>query len=279
MNKIFRNRIGNCTVIWFTSQQLAYSKNVRFDYPEHMTFAIESAILFKEEVMLMKIVAIGAHPDDIEIGIAGMTAQWTKEGVEVVYVDLTRAELSSNGDVETRQKEATAADEVLRVRRLNLGFKDRGISGDAEQLESVVRLIRTERPTHVLYPYEVDRHPDHAACAHLVTEAIFNAGIRKYLPDLPAYRPKSVYQYMINAHVEPDVCIDISDFVDDKRRALGCYESQFTPVSGVATPLTDEYVDRVIARERHFGSLIGVAYAEGLKTVRPYVIKQAGDLA
>lgn len=78
----------------------------------------------------MKVVAIGAHPDDIEIGIAGMTAQWTKEKTEVVYVDLTRAELSSNGDVETRRQEASAADDVLGVRRINLGFKDRGIDGE-----------------------------------------------------------------------------------------------------------------------------------------------------
>lgn len=227
----------------------------------------------------MKVVAIGAHPDDIEIGIAGMTAQWTKEKTEVVYVDLTRAELSSNGDVETRRQEASAANAVLGVRRINLGFKDRGIDGGEEQLEAIVSLIRRERPTHLFYPYEVDRHPDHAACAHLVTEALFNAGIRKYLPELEAYRPESVYQYMINAHVEPDVCVDISDTIEVKTRALQCYASQFTPVDGVKTPLTDAYVERVIARERHFGSLIGVAYAEGLKRVRPYVVKQAGELA
>lgn len=227
----------------------------------------------------MKVVAIGAHPDDIEIGIAGMTAQWTKEKTEVVYVDLTRAELSSNGDVETRRQEASAADAVLGVRRINLGFKDRGIDGGEEQLEAIVSLIRRERPTHLLYPYEVDRHPDHAACAHLVTEALFNAGIRKYLPEFEAYRPESVYQYMINAHVEPDVCVDISKTIEVKTRALQCYASQFTPVDGVKTPLTDAYVERVIARERHFGSLIGVAYAEGLKRVRPYVVKRAGELA
>ncbi|WP_214702204.1 MULTISPECIES: bacillithiol biosynthesis deacetylase BshB1 [unclassified Exiguobacterium] len=227
----------------------------------------------------MKVVAIGAHPDDIEIGIAGMTAQWTKEKIEVVYVDLTRAELSSNGDVEMRQQEAREANSVLGVRRVNLGFKDRGIDGSEEQLKAIVSLIRNERPTHLLYPYEVDRHPDHAACAHLVTEALFNAGIRKYLPDLDAYRPESVYQYMINAYVEPDVCVDISDMIEVKKQALQCYASQFTPVDGVQTPLTDAYVERVVARERHFGSLIGVAYAEGLKRVRPYVVKQAGDLA
>ncbi|WP_214740285.1 MULTISPECIES: bacillithiol biosynthesis deacetylase BshB1 [unclassified Exiguobacterium] len=227
----------------------------------------------------MKVVAIGAHPDDIEIGIAGMTAQWTKQKIEVVYVDLTKAELSSNGDVETRQKEASAADAVLGVRRLNLGFSDRGIDGSADQLEAIVSLIRHERPTHVLYPYEVDRHPDHAACAHLVTEALFNAGIRKYLPELDAYRPQSVYQYMINAHVEPDVCVDISDTIDVKTQALQCYASQFTPMNGVKTPLTDAYVERVVARERHFGSLIGTSYAEGLKQVRPYVVRQAGELA
>lgn len=227
----------------------------------------------------MKVLAIGAHPDDIEIGIAGMTAQWTKEKIEVVYVDLTRAELSSNGDIETRQQEASAADSLLGVRRINLGFLDRGIDGSAEQLEAIVSLIRRERPTHLMYPYEVDRHPDHAACARLVTEALFNAGIRKYLPDLDAYRPDSVYQYMINAYVEPDVCVDISDMIEVKKQALQCYASQFTPVNGVQTPLTDAYVERVVARERHFGSLIGVSYAEGLKRVRPYVVKQAGELA
>ncbi|WP_240544489.1 bacillithiol biosynthesis deacetylase BshB1 [Exiguobacterium algae] len=227
----------------------------------------------------MKVVAIGAHPDDIEIGISGMTAQWTRAGIEVVYVDLTRAELSSNGDVDTRQHEAANADRVLGVRRINMGFPDRGIDGGPEQLEQLVRLIRTERPTHVLYPYEVDRHPDHAACAHLVKEALFNSGIRKYLPEIEAFRPASVYQYMINAHVEPDVCIDISDTIEQKKQALQCYASQFTPQDGVATPLTDAYVELVVARERHFGSLIGVSYAEGLKRIRPYALKQAGELS
>ncbi|WP_214752767.1 bacillithiol biosynthesis deacetylase BshB1 [Exiguobacterium sp. s16] len=227
----------------------------------------------------MKIVAIGAHPDDIEIGIAGMTAQWTEDGVEVLYVDLTRAELSSNGDVVTRGKEAEMADRVLGIRRVNLGFPDRGLTGDNEQVEALVRLIRTERPTHVFYPYGVDRHPDHGACARLVEEALFNAGIRKFMPDVAAYRPSSVYQYMINAHTTPDVCIDITATIEHKLNALRAYASQFTPVDGVATPLTDAYLDRVLARERHFGSLIGTEYAEGLMTTRPYVVTKAGELA
>nr|WP_300997944.1 bacillithiol biosynthesis deacetylase BshB1 [Exiguobacterium sp.] len=227
----------------------------------------------------MKIVAIGAHPDDIEIGIAGMTAQWTSDGIPVMYVDLTRAELSSNGDVATRAREAAEADEVLGVRRVNLGFPDRGLAVTDAHVEALVRLIRTDRPTHVLYPYGVDRHPDHGACARLVEEALFNAGIRKYLPDVPAYRPNTVYQYMINALETPDVCVDISETIETKLRALSAYASQFMPVDGVATPLTDEYVERVRARERHFGSLIGADYAEGLMTVKPYVVHKAGDLA
>lgn len=226
----------------------------------------------------MKIVAIGAHPDDIEIGIAGMTAQWTKAGVDVLYVDLTRAELSSNGDIVTRGIEAETADRELGIRRINLGFPDRGLTGDATQIEAIVRLIRSERPTHVLYPYGIDRHPDHGACARLVEEALFNAGIRKYMPDVPAYWPSSVYQYMINAHTTPDVCIDITGTIEQKLDALRAYASQFTPVDGVATPLTDAYLERVLARERHFGSLIGTAYAEGLMTSRPYVVHQAGEL-
>ncbi|TCI55745.1 bacillithiol biosynthesis deacetylase BshB1 [Exiguobacterium sp. SH1S21] len=227
----------------------------------------------------MKIVAIGAHPDDIEIGIAGMTAQWTGDHIPVLYVDLTRAELSSNGDVVTRAQEAATADRILGVRRINLGFPDRGLLGTADQIETLVRLIRTERPTHLLYPYGVDRHPDHGACARLVEEALFNAGIRKYMSDVPAYRPDSVYQYMINAHVRPDVCIDITATLDKKVDALTSYASQFTPVDGVDTPLTDAYVDRVVARDRHFGSLIGTDYAEGLMTVKPYVVTRAGELA
>lgn len=226
----------------------------------------------------MKIVAIGAHPDDIEIGIAGMTAQWTRDEIPVLYVDLTRAELSSNGDVDTRGKEAAAADAVLGVQRLNLGFPDRGLDGTSHQVETLVRLIRTERPTHLFYPYGVDRHPDHGACARLVNEALFNAGIRKYMPDVPAYRPDSVYQYMINAHVQPDICIDISMTIDAKVAALTSYASQFTPVDGVETPLTDAYIERVVARDRHFGSLIGTEYAEGLMTVKPYVVSRAGEL-
>ncbi|NQF12724.1 bacillithiol biosynthesis deacetylase BshB1 [Brevibacillus sp. HB1.3] len=226
----------------------------------------------------LDILAIGAHPDDVEIGAAGSLILAAKEGKRVGILDLTYAELSSNGTVERRQQEAAAADQVMGVAaRYNFGLPDRGLEAVRESaIERVVKLIRETRPAIVLAPYYADRHPDHESVSRIVREAVFNAGIRKYLPEpsLPAYRPSQFLYYFINSTVTPQVVVDITGVYSQKMEALRCYRSQFELEEGsVQTPLTNGYLESVEYRERLFGQQAGVAYAEGFVSAAPYVLK------
>ncbi|WJQ84082.1 bacillithiol biosynthesis deacetylase BshB1 [Brevibacillus brevis] len=226
----------------------------------------------------LDILAIGAHPDDVEIGAAGSLILAAKEGKRVGILDLTYAELSSNGTVERRQQEAAAADQVMGVAaRYNFGLPDRGLEAVRESaIERVVKLIRETRPAIVLAPYYSDRHPDHESVSRIVREAVFNAGIRKYLPEpsLPAYRPSQFLYYFINSTVTPQVVVDITGVYSQKIEALRCYRSQFELEEGsVQTPLTNGYLESVEYRERLFGQQAGVAYAEGFVSAAPYVLK------
>jgi len=128
------------------------------------------------------ILAIGAHADDVEIGMGGTIAKWTNRGKKVVICDLTEAELSSNGTVEIRKKEAKNAVTKLGVKeRVNLKIGDRGIRITDDQINQVAELIRMYQPTIIFAPYSIDRHPDHGHTSLLVTEAAFSAGIRRYI--------------------------------------------------------------------------------------------------
>jgi bacillithiol biosynthesis deacetylase BshB1 len=230
-----------------------------------------------EKVKLMNnelhILAFGAHPDDVEIGMGGTIAKYAEKGYCIGICDLTFAELSSNGTVERRQQEANDAARILGVAaRINLGLPDRGLHLTEEAVRSIVAVIRRYRPRVVFAPYWVDRHPDHGHCARLVEEAVFSAGIRRYKtePDLPAHRVESVYYYMINAWDRPHFVIDISDTIEKKIASLRAYESQFTKTAGsVDTPLTNGYIETVESRERLFGKEVGVKFAEGFFTKKP----------
>ncbi|MCM3734604.1 bacillithiol biosynthesis deacetylase BshB1 [Bacillus cytotoxicus] len=224
----------------------------------------------------LHILAFGAHADDVEIGMAGTISKYTKQGYEVGVCDLTEANLSSNGTVELRKKEAIEAARILGVqKRMNIAMPDRGLYMKEEYIQDIVKIIRTYKPQIVFVPFYEDRHPDHANCAKLVEEAIFSAGIRKYMPEFPMHRVQSLYFYMINGFHKPDFCIDISSSISDKIAALEAYESQFTKgQDGVMTPLTEGYVETVVAREKMFGKEVGVKYAEGFMSKRPILLDE-----
>lgn len=224
----------------------------------------------------LDILAIGAHPDDVEIGASGSLLLAAKQGKRVGILDLTYAELSSNGNVERRQQEAAAADKLLGVvERYNFGLPDRGLEAVKEEaIRKVVELIRTTRPQIVLAPYHQDRHPDHESVSRIVREAVFSAGIRKYLADQtpPAYRPSQLLYYFINSTVTPQVVVDVTSVYSEKIEVLRCYRSQFELEEGsVTTPLTNGYLEMVEYRERLFGQQAGVTYAEGFMSATPYV--------
>ncbi|RNA69167.1 bacillithiol biosynthesis deacetylase BshB1 [Alteribacter keqinensis] len=221
----------------------------------------------------LDILAIGAHPDDVEIGMGGTLALHAAKGYKTGIVNLTKADLSSNGTVEKRQEESDEAARRLSVTKVvQLDFPDRGLMNcRREVIEKLSELIREYRPKLVFAPNITDRHPDHTHTGELVKEAVFNAGIYKYNQHLgEAHKAESLYFYQINGFMEPDVVVDVSDYIEDKIQALKAFGSQFnTTDKTVATPLTDHYLERVRAREQVMGQLTGVRYGEGFKTSGP----------
>lgn len=224
------------------------------------------------------VLAFGAHSDDVEIGMAGSIYKWTASGRKVVICDLTEAELSSNGTVATRYQEASESARRLGVlERVNLQLPDRGLFLKDEYIRQVTDVIRKYKPTLVFAPLQHDRHPDHGRCTELVKEAFFSAGIRKYETPgrFDSHKAESLYYYFINSQPRPDFIIDISGCMDKKLDALQAYETQFHPgESGIKTPLTEGYLERVEARERIYGLEAGITFAEGFKTDRAILFNQ-----
>lgn len=226
----------------------------------------------------LDILCFGAHPDDVEIGMAGTIAKFANMGKKVGICDLTTANLSSNGTVELRKQEAQKASEILNLHtRIILDMPDRGLYMKEEYIKKIVRIIREYQPMIIFTPYQVDRHPDHGNCTHLVEEALFSAGIKKFDSEFgqAAHKVKNIYYYFINGFTEPDFVVDVTDHMEKKVQSLNAYESQFVKGEGSEdTPLTNGYIDTVLARERLFGKQVDVPYAEGFKTKRPLVIEK-----
>jgi N-acetylglucosamine malate deacetylase 1 len=223
--------------------------------------------------MKLNILAFGAHADDVEIGMGGTIAKYSEKGLKIGICDLTEAELSSNGTVELRKQEALKACDILGVSiRETLKLPDRGLFLQEENIRKVAETIRRFKPDTVFAPYFEDRHPDHGNCARIVEEAVFSAGIRKFVTEKfsEPHRVKNIYFYMINGFHRPDFTIDISDYINQKKLSLEAYESQFMRSDNtIETPLVNGYIDTVEAREKLFGKEVGVYYAEGFKTKKP----------
>ncbi len=225
----------------------------------------------------LDILIFGAHADDVEIGMAGTIVKHTRAGYRVGICDLTFAEMSSNGTVELRKQEAESAAAVLGLAvRSNLGLADRGLFRTEEHIRRITAEIRKYAPRIVFAPYWEDRHPDHIACSRLVEEAVFNAKLRRYMPELPPVQAEQLYFYFINDPGRTDLMVDVTDVYAVKEEALRCYESQFTaPGRGndaVATPLTEQYVERVRARDSLLAQKRGLAYAEGFASKLPHKV-------
>jgi bacillithiol biosynthesis deacetylase BshB1 len=221
------------------------------------------------------LLAIGPHPDDIEIGIGGIVAKHAALGHRVGLCDLTAGEMGSNGTVEERLAEAEAARTVLGAAwRVNLRLPDRAIGTSSEQQRIVASLVRTVRPRVVAIPYWADRHPDHVAASQLLTESVFSAGLRRFQADGEAWKPESICYYFINDMAVPSFVVDVSDHYDTKRRALACHVTQFQPSQrdAVATRLTSvRFRQLVESRDAQFGAVAGVAFAEGIVVKQPLV--------
>jgi N-acetylglucosamine malate deacetylase 1 len=219
------------------------------------------------------VLAFGAHPDDIEIGLGGTVAKHVALGHRVGLCDLTRGEAGSNGTPEERQAEAARARAVLGAEwRDTAGLPDRALGSQPGHVIVIVEIIRRYRPRVVAAPHWDDRHPDHVAASRLVSDAVFSAGLRRYPASGGAWRPERVCYYFINGLAEPSFLVDVSAQYEVKRRALACHRSQFTPGAegAIETRLNSpRFAQLVESRDAWFGAQVGVAFAEGLVVKEP----------
>ncbi|MCK7554574.1 bacillithiol biosynthesis deacetylase BshB1 [Chitinophaga sedimenti] len=183
----------------------------------------------------LDILAIAAHPDDVELACAGTLLAHNAQGLKTGIVDLTRGELGTRGTPETRQEEASAAAKVLGVEvRENPALKDGFFRNDTEEQLAIITAIRKYRPDIVLANAIDDRHPDHGRAAKLIADSCFMAGLRRIETSVDgvaqeAWRPKQVFHFIQDRYHEPDFVLDITPYMEQKIEAIKCFKTQFWP--------------------------------------------------
>lgn len=225
--------------------------------------------------MKLDILAIGVHPDDVELGCSGTLLNELKLGKKTGILDLTQGELGTRGTIETRYAEAAVAAGILGVSvRENLKMRDGFFRNDEEHQLQLIRAIRKFQPEVILGNVLDDRHPDHGRAGHLIADACFLSGLARLETKdengkpQSKWRPKYVLHYLQDWYHEPDLLVDISDVFEQRMKAIEAYATQFyNPVNGGEGPQTyistPDFLDSVIARARMLGKRIGVKYAEG----------------
>jgi len=237
--------------------------------------------------MKLDILAIGAHPDDVELSCAGTMAKEISRGKKVGILDLTRGELGTRGSAEIRDQEATAAAQVLGVEvRENLEFSDAFFTNNASHQMEIIKMIRKYQPEIVLCNAVDDRHIDHGKAAKLISDACFLSGLRKIETIMNgenqnAWRPKHVFHYIQWKNLKPDFVVDITGFLDKKIDSVKAYRSQFysedskepeTPIS------SSNFLDSITYRAQDMGRLINTEHAEGYNVDRYVAVDSVFDL-
>ena len=237
--------------------------------------------------MKIDILAIGIHPDDVELSCSGTIAKHIAFGKKVGILDLTQGELGTRGNAELRTKEANEAAIILGVSfRTQLNLKDCFFENNEENQKKIIEIIRKHQPEIILCNAISDRHPDHGRASKLVSESSFYSGLIKIETHSDnkiqqAWRPKAVYHYIQDQYIHPDFVIDISDFIDIKHKAIMAYSSQFyNPSSNEPeTPISSKhFIESVNSKMSILGRDIGVKFAEGFTVNRYPGINSLFDL-
>jgi bacillithiol biosynthesis deacetylase BshB1 len=223
--------------------------------------------------MKLDVLAIGSHPDDVELGCSGTLIKEIKRGKKVGIIDLTQGELGTRGTVETRYQEAADAARIMGVAaRENLKMRDGFFKNDEEHQMQLIKILRKYRPEVVIGNILEDRHPDHGKGGWLIYDACFFSGLRQVKTigedgaEQEKWRPKMLLHYIQDRFYEPDFIIDISDEWEQRMEAIKAYKTQFydpaskEPQSYLSNP---EFIEALAARARLLGKRIGVKYAEG----------------
>ncbi len=225
--------------------------------------------------MQLDALAFGAHPDDVELTCAGTIIKLGAIGYKTGVIALTRGELGTRGTADIREKEFEEAGTImgLSVHKM-LNIPDGNVQVNWENKLKVIREIREYKPKIVFAPYWVVRHPDHGHASHLVREAAFFAGLKKIDTGQDAHRPYKVIYYPCRFEFEPSFIVDVSEFHDQKVKAIQAYKSQFhnpdkhkygDEETNISRP---EFLEAIITRAKQYGSYIGVKYGE------PFLVRE-----
>jgi bacillithiol biosynthesis deacetylase BshB1 len=222
----------------------------------------------------VSILAIGAHPDDVELGCGGSIAISTSRGRRVTLLDLSRGELASAGSPAERAAEAAAAARLLGAERRNLNVPDGGVRrDDPGQVTRLVGVLRELRPRLVLAPLDGDRHPDHVEAHHLVRRAVFVAALARHAPESAPHRVEALLFYPGSYQQvgRPAVVVDVTTVWERRSAALDGHVSQLERrPGGAATPINAPgFRAWLEARAVTAGRAIGVAYGEAFAADRP----------
>jgi bacillithiol biosynthesis deacetylase BshB1 len=227
------------------------------------------------------VLAVGAHPDDVEVGCGGVLALCARSGMRVAIADLTGGELGTHGTPALRAEEVRRAGEILGVQtRVTLDLPDGGVGTDPAHRAAVVGLLREHRPRLVLAPYHLDdRHPDHAATGRLVREASFLAGVAKWGEGAP-HRPARVHHYMLHSVFDPTYVVDVTAVWEQRTAAVTAFASQFSSAGDDPRTAIDDggFLDLLAARARVFGAMIGAGRGEPFSCVGPLSLDRLPDL-
>lgn len=222
---------------------------------------------------------IAPHPDDAELGMGGTILRMHADGWKVGVLDLTSGEPTPFGDPETRRRETAAATEILQLAwRGNLGLPNRNLEPTLDARHALAGVIRTHRPRWLFAPYWVDAHPDHVAATQLVEGARFWAKLSKSdIPGVPFHPERILYYFCVHLRlaIEPAFIVDISDYYDQKRAAIECYQSQF--ITG-REHIAPNFIERLREDDGHFGRLIGTRYGEPFASREPVGLKSLKEL-
>lgn len=232
--------------------------------------------------MKLDLLAFASHPDDVELSCSGTLIKHIKAGKKAGVVDLTRGELGTRGDVETRNKESKASAEIMKLSiRENLDLPDGFLNEDEASLKKIIIAIRKYQPEIVLCNAVSDRHPDHGLGSKLVSRACFLSGLVKIETGQAVWRPKAVYHYIQDRFIQPDLVVDISDVFEERMKSVMAFQSQFfnsgskepeTPIS------TYEFLENLKGRLLQMGRLINVNYGEGFTVERPVGINDLFEI-
>ena len=238
----------------------------------------------------LDVLAVGTHPDDLEIACGGTLILLANRGHRVGAVDLTRGELGTRGSSELRTEETAAANRILKVcMRENLGLPDGDIDNSLENRLRLIRVIRQCRPRLLLAPYWEERHYDHVHASHLVAQAAFQSGLPKIETGQESFRPFRVLFYVSRMAFRPSFVVDISETFEAKMQAIRSYRSQFhnsgpgflsrgvggqpglpgEPQTLISTPYALEALETLC---RYYGAMIGARYGE------PFLLREPLEL-